>query len=266
MLLRIAAHTSPVLDVCSGYPSHPYMVASRPSAGVMRLTDLSESTSKHSFNPSPTTSFQANVLGWSDHMQGFAAMSPSNNPQKIRLDFQPIRHFPRSLVFLPSRRGMSPSCLSVSPFHPFVLVGHRDGSLVVCNMLQKVFSSGNDGPRRILVLQSKFRSMWPQPESDSGGPELLGGTAVSLELCDDPADEPAASKPANRAGRKSRQENEQDSGPESDQEETGATVIHESMTAMASVAWNPNIEFGTWMAAATSSGVVLIMDLDQKHV
>ena len=37
--------------------------------------------------------------------------------------------------------------------------------------------------------------------------------------------------------------------------------IHEPLTRVASVAWNPNVEFGWWAAAGMASGLVRIMDL-----
>lgn len=39
------------------------------------------------------------------------------------------------------------------------------------------------------------------------------------------------------------------------------TVVHESRTRITVAAWNPNVEFGWWAAAAMGSGLVKIMDL-----
>lgn len=39
------------------------------------------------------------------------------------------------------------------------------------------------------------------------------------------------------------------------------TVVHESRTRITVAAWNPNVEFGWWAAAAMGSGLVKVMDL-----
>lgn len=38
-------------------------------------------------------------------------------------------------------------------------------------------------------------------------------------------------------------------------------VIHEARTRITAAAWNPNIEYGWWAAAAMASGLVKVMDL-----
>jgi transcription factor C subunit 6 len=38
-------------------------------------------------------------------------------------------------------------------------------------------------------------------------------------------------------------------------------VIHEPLTRVAAVAWNPNVDFGTWTAVAFGSGLVRVMDV-----
>jgi transcription factor C subunit 6 len=46
-------------------------------------------------------------------------------------------------------------------------------------------------------------------------------------------------------------------------------TIHEQLTAITKVAWNPNLRYGTWAAAATASGIVRVedmaVDLDKRE-
>jgi len=46
-------------------------------------------------------------------------------------------------------------------------------------------------------------------------------------------------------------------------------TIYEQLTAITKVAWNPNLRFGTWAAAATASGIVRVenmaVDLDKER-
>jgi transcription factor C subunit 6 len=42
-------------------------------------------------------------------------------------------------------------------------------------------------------------------------------------------------------------------------------VLHEPLTRITNVEWNPNLDFGCWAAAAMGSGVVRVMDLGVEH-
>lgn len=276
LLQRHPVHASRVLDVCSGYPSYPYMVASHPVGGLARLVDLARPSSEHTFHPSPMVTFQPGLLQWCDHMLGFAAAAPSNNPRSGRLDFLHVRFYPGSRTFFPGGRSLGPPiCLSVGAAHPFALVGRADGSLWACNMMQKVFRNRADVSYRLKILEAEFRP--PLPGGDDpfrGAVRILQGfeperneqptVAAAAAAAAATTATTATTATAHHASSNNDSDgaSHDDDGPGSDTEqESGQAVIHDALTRISAVAWNPNIEYGWWAAVGMASGLVRIMDL-----
>ncbi|OAA58527.1 transcription factor tfiiic complex subunit [Niveomyces insectorum RCEF 264] len=313
LLLRHPVHVTHILDICSGYPSYPYLVASRPVAGLTRLVDLTRPSSEHTFHPNPVIGFQPGLLDWCDHMQGFAALAPSNNPLSTKLDFAPARFFMSSRTFFPPSRGggggggggggsgtaaatAQPMCLSVGRSHPYVLVGRADGSLWSCNMLRKVFPDRAEQVWRIKLFENEFRPPPPAAEageddgnddgnddgdtlpSVKGAVRFLQGFAPERNEITKPKGHGAAAadskKRTSRRATVSNDMDEDDDGGDgygdenvSDAgDEAGQTVIHDPLTRISAVAWNPNIEYGWWAAAGMASGLVRILDLGVEPI
>ncbi|EFX00524.1 transcription factor tfiiic complex subunit [Grosmannia clavigera kw1407] len=267
LLQRLPVHATHVLDVCSGYPSYPYMVASHPVGGLARLVDLTRPSSEHTFHPSPMVTFQPGLLQWCDHMLGFAAAAPSNNPRNGRLDFLHVRFYPGSRTFFPGRGLAPPICLAVGTSHPFALVGRADGSLWACNVMQKVFRNRADLSYRLKIVDVEFRP----PASEYRHPSVRGAVRIlhgfEPERNEQPAAQPIASSSSNAPKDYASSNNDSDGGPPSNdagsdaEQESGQAVIHDPLTRISAVAWNPNIEYGWWAAVGMACGLVRIVDL-----
>jgi len=271
MLQRISAHSNYVIDICSGYPSNPYLVASIPVGGCATLTDLSQPSSELTYFPVPAISFQPNMLCWNELMQGFMALYPSSTPITT-VAFLHHRYFcqARSTITGPN----SVTCVSSGATHPFILVGSADGSVYACNALQKLFRQKGEPLQKLKIFEHEYRPL--EPESAGG----LRGAARILqgflpEVNDDPRTEKrkeidrkkrlakkAAAKKKGRGKKAAAEEDDvEDREAEIDDKLASRAITHEPLTRITNIAWNPNIGFSCWAACAMGSGLVKVMDL-----
>ncbi|KAF3767183.1 hypothetical protein M406DRAFT_254114 [Cryphonectria parasitica EP155] len=293
LLTRHAAHTSQILDIASGFPSHPYHIATVPIGGSPTLTDLNLPSAETTYIPlSNCVNFQPNLLDWNDHLQGYLGISPSGMPHNISIGFTHIRHFvqSRTLMTTPSL----PMCLAGGRTHPFTLVGCADGSLWAFNPLRVLTKERGDRVHKLKVLQHEFR---PPPQTGTataaraaqdirGAARILQGfrpefnsnpraSELTRELnrreAAAKAKRPKSKNPRRRAAGQQEEFEQGDNGLRLEEElallkETEKTkvVVHEALTRITAAAWNPNVEHGWWAAAAMGSGLVKIMDLGLK--
>ncbi|KAK3352794.1 WD40-repeat-containing domain protein [Lasiosphaeria hispida] len=280
MLQRVNVHSTYVIDICSGYPSSPYLVASIPVGGCATLTDLSQPSSETTYFPVPAITFQPNMLCWSESMQGFMALYPSSTPTTT-VAFLHHRFFcqARSTITGPN----SVTCISAGSSHPFILVGSADGSVYSCNALQKLFRQKGDPLKKIKIFEHEYRPIdnpATQPNGTSTA-QLRGAVRVLHgflpEINDDPRTEKR--KEIDRKKRLERKKQQvgkrkgrgkKNDGPDVDLDDREAeiddrlasrVVTHEPLTRITAVAWNPNQRFSCWAACAMGSGLIKIMDL-----
>lgn len=151
MLSRNAVCMTSIVDIASGFPTHPYKITATPTNGAIRIIDLSAPSREHSYTNSPTNCFQTNLSGWSDHMQGFIIQNPSTSPGNTSLAFGHVRafHVPRTVTTGPANL----ICASIGAKHPFALTGYADGSVWSCNAIRKVLKS----PKEKLYKLEHFR-------------------------------------------------------------------------------------------------------------
>ncbi|KAJ9151080.1 Transcription factor tau subunit sfc6 [Coniochaeta hoffmannii] len=299
ILQRHAVHASHVLDISSGYPSMPHMVASVPVGGFTTLVDLSNPTSESTYVAAPGIQFQPGLLEWSDHLQGWLVLAPAGGPGLNTVVFLSVRYFPLAKSMLTSMS--MPLCVSVRGNHPFGLVGCADGSVWSFNALSKLFRQRDEDAFKIKIFEHEFRPVDDDLPGTSDGMEVvdcsggsgkLRGASRVLqgflpEVNDDPRSErlrelnkqklqnstkkkAAKGKKKGKAGR--------DGGVDDDEVEVGADaagggegdvsahmasrmVIHEPLTRVTATAWNPNVEFATWAAVALGSGLVRVIDV-----
>lgn len=284
MLQRHAVHSSMVLDINCGYPSQPNMVASVPVGGFTSLIDLSNPTSEWTYVNAPGINFQPNVLEWNDHLQGWFGLSPAGGPGLNTLAFLNARYFPLPKPMLTSMS--MPLCLSTQGNHPYGLVGCADGSVWSFNAMSKLFRQREEDSFKIKVFEHEFRppDAFSQTSPDSmqvdsdQTPPIRGASRFVHnflpEINDDPRSErlrvinkerrEKAVKSSKKKGRKAKRGDDEES--EAPLEDISAhmasrMVIHEPLTRVAAVAWNPNVEFGTWAAVALGSGLVRVLDV-----
>lgn len=287
MVLRKSIHISYILDVASGFPSHPYHIASTPVGGCPTLTDLNLPSSETTSTPMPgAVNFQNNLVDWNDHLQGFFGMHPSPTPQNTLIGWVHIRFFvqSRTLMTTPS----PPMCLASGKTHPFVLVGCADGSLWAMNPLRVLFKDRKDTICKIKILQHEFRPATKLDVPQQPGAEIRGAARILQGFLPESNSNPRAEFVKERnlirlqASKKSKKR--RSSRPEVDEEDVDdgddddglskgegqaiaklldktRAVVHEARTRVIMAAWNPNVEYGWWAAAAMGSGLVKIMDL-----
>ncbi|KAI1177593.1 hypothetical protein F4777DRAFT_199155 [Nemania sp. FL0916] len=290
MLQRHPVHSTAIMDIVSGFPSDPFLVSTIPIGGVLSLTNLNRPSSETTYHPNVMVSLQPHLLAWSPHLRGFASMWPSAFAGNPNLTFLPIRGFPlcRHLITV---NGL-PTCISMSPCHPYLLAGTTDGSIWVFNILRKL-SSHREKTVKVKLFQHEFCAPPSSgSQNDEEGAQLRGVCRIIHgflpELNSHPtgvkmaetqrlnreknAKESTAKKKAKGKARgKSakleptipvQQEGEVDeeaamtmtSGP-------GPIVLYEPQTRITGLAWNPNVEFSWWIAVAMGSGLVRIMDV-----
>jgi transcription factor C subunit 6 len=272
LLQRVGAHTTNVIDICSAYPSNPYLVASIPVGGCATLTDLSQPSSEVTYFPVPAISFQPNLLCWNESMQGFMALYPSSTPNTT-IAFLHHRYFcqARSITTGPNTL----TCVSSGTTHPFVLVGCADGSVFSCNALQKLFKQKGEPLRKLKIFEHEYRPIDQETQGQPDGLATSGlrGAARILqgflpEENDDPRTEKrkemdrkkrAAKK--KKAGKKKADDEAEDREAELDEKLASRVIIHEPLTRVTTILWNPNVQFSCWAACAMASGLIKVMDL-----
>ena len=297
LLQRHGVHTSFVIDISSGYPSHPYLIASVPVGGLTTLTDLTQPSSETTYVPAPTIALQPGLLSWNDHMQGWITMYASPGAGVTTLAFLSARYFcqPRTMSSCPS----APMSISASGTHPFVLVGCADGSLWSFNALTRLFRVKEERTYKMKVAEHEFRATdaFHEDAADGGKPDASNGppprgasrilqgflpvvngeprTEKRLEFLRKQKAQKAKPKSGKRRGRPPKnlrpaevvvvEEAEEEVDDEADYDDYDKVdprfVIHDPLTRVTAVAWNPNAAFGCWAAVAFGSGLVRVMDV-----
>ncbi|KAK6079818.1 transcription factor TFIIIC complex subunit [Seiridium cupressi] len=294
MLQRHPVHSSPILDIKSGYPSHSFTVVTVPTGGVVTITDLNRPNAELVYVPNLLISFQPNLLVWSEHMRGFISLWSSSSPSNISLSFMPMRAWPQSR-FVVAVSGQ-PTCMAMGSCHPYLLVGSTDGSLWLSNPFRRVFFFKKKH-RKLKVFHHDYQAL-PAPvrHDEEGDQELPRGicrilhdfkplenahprhdkSGVQMRQRHDAQKRKQSQKKGKKAKGKAKQEGAVDQSenvePDSDLDPdfegrgTGDMVNCDPLTRISAVAWNPNVEFSWWAAAAMASGLVRIMDLGEEQV
>lgn len=265
LLTRHPVHHNDVVDLVSGYPAMPYLIASQPIGGTTRLIDLRAPSYEATEVQALTVTTQPNILGYSDHLLGFFALFPSAGPLKTQIGFMHHAHYPVTRRVFTAHSFNS--CLSVGRTHPYLLVGSLDGSLWALNPQLELFNVRRDPSERIRIFQHEHRpaNLFPpnSPAAKCGVSRILHG--FRPEKCINPKSDV---KPPAKKGKKTKKKKDEGDAIVGEDEEEGPgpgdpsrAVIHEPLTRVTVVEWNPNEEFGYWAAAAMGSGLVKVLDL-----
>lgn len=289
ILLRHPVHLSPIMDIASAYPSHPFTVVTIPMGGLMTLTDLNRPNQEMSYNPNLSVCIQPNLLAWCEILRGYVMIWPSAFAGNSAIAFEHMKVFAqgRYIMTLDSQ----PTCLSVGKSHPCVLVGTTDGSLWAVNIMKKAYSH-REASSKLRLFRHEYRAANPVANQDADQAEetprgkcrILHGYLPERNT-HPKATRPAQSKGGAKSSKKSKgkgkgkkkkaegSEDEEDDlsdamgefNAEPEGEGPGVTaqpiVVHDAQTRITQVTWNPNVRFGWWAAAAMGSGLVRVMDL-----
>ncbi|KAI0889843.1 WD40 repeat-like protein [Annulohypoxylon maeteangense] len=276
-LMRHPVHGSPIMDIVSGYPSNSFIVATMPMGGMFTLTDLNRPTAEKTYHGNPVVSLQPNTLVWNDHLRGFASIWPTSFPGTSTISFVHSRVFPLSRHIC-TVEGQT-MCLAFGKCHPYLLAGSSDGSVWALNVLRKM-SSHRDKTHKLKIFQHEYCAPRPsgaatdnhEQSSQRGTCRIIHGFLPQVNI--HPLGVRVAKESRVKRAKKAKgkeKANEADDGPASDDTEReddenftmvpGPITIHEPLTRVTALSWNPNAEFGWWAAAAMGSGLVRIMDL-----
>ncbi|KAH7310511.1 hypothetical protein B0I35DRAFT_358518 [Stachybotrys elegans] len=263
LLSRHPVHHSLIVDMASGYPSMPYIVASSPVGGVSKLVDLRapsyEATEVQTLSINP----QPNLLAWSDHLLGFFSLFPSSSVLNIVVSFMHHAHYPlcRRVVTVESFL----TCLAVGRTHPYLLVGTAEGSLWALNPMVEIFSRKREPSDRIKLFHHEYRTapMFPEgsPASGRGAARIIQGFPVERNT--NPRTETKTLLKRAKKGKRGKAEeadNEDDMDEDAPIDPTRG-VVHDARTRITVVEWNPNKAYGCWAAVAMASGLVRVIDL-----
>jgi transcription factor C subunit 6 len=155
MLSRHPIHTTYVLELATGYPSQPYLVASTSTNGLPTLVDMTcPSYETTSFTRNVITT-QPNLLQWNELMQGFLICNPSGSVVETAVSFVHHRYFPviKRIIDTPSLL----TCLASGYTHPYLLVGLKDGSVWSCNAMKKAFATKIEKPKKQKILHHEYK-------------------------------------------------------------------------------------------------------------
>ncbi|KAI5866417.1 WD40 repeat-like protein [Durotheca rogersii] len=288
---RHPVHSSPIMDMVSSYPSHPFLIATLPLGGVFTLTDLNRPSAERTYHTNMTISLQPNALGWSDHLRGYVSVWPSSFPATSTVSFVQSRVFPLSRHIC--THESQTTCLAIGACHPFILVGCSDGSVWALNVLRKI-ASHRQTTYKIRVFQHEYI---PSPPPNSlGGEEIprRGACRILHGFLAEPNTHPIMTRIAKKGqmkhaqagkgaadqhndegsakkGKSNKKTAQKPGGAGSDDPAeidednftmvAGPIVVHEPLSRITAVSWNPNAEFSWWAAAAMGSGLVRVMDL-----
>ncbi|KAH6676872.1 hypothetical protein F5X68DRAFT_157293 [Plectosphaerella plurivora] len=287
-LFRQAVHHTHVLHLATGYPSQPQLVASHPVSGLSAFIDLSNPGSEISTTTNPSITPQHSMLEWSDHLQGFVSTVPSSKPLNTAVGFFHSRTFPAT-----PRKVLEGdvllSSLAVGVHHPFVLTALLDGSVWACNPMNRVFLPRHAPPGWKIkifhhehVPRARFAGagqVHPEPadepaRSSRGISRVLQGFEPVTNQGPKAIEFAATGKASGaKSKRKVRTKTTKKTGPRQtgpaadDDDDTtmyadpSKLVVHEPLSRVTAMAWNPNLDFATWAVFGMASGLVRIQDI-----
>ena len=206
------------------------------------LTDVCSPTSDHVF--APHQRFAPSSIEYSAHINGFLTTHEDGKC----LQAWPVRRFWAGVSLA---RGESELVgLATSLFHPTVLCGYADGTLLAFNPLRGYMGTRT---RDAQPQQKIWKHEWDrcrqagqkQADSDPGICRLTEGYKVEYVLLN-----PGIHTSSQRVWR-----------PTGNDEVAPMSTIHENESAVRVVSWNPNFSWGGWAASGTGSGLVRVEDL-----
>ncbi|XDG06660.1 hypothetical protein ABKA04_006275 [Annulohypoxylon sp. FPYF3050] len=277
-LMRHPIHGSPIMDIVSGYPTNSFVVATMPMGGMFTITDLNRPTAEKTYHGNPVVSLQPSTLVWNNHLRGFASIWPTSFPGTSTISFVQSRVFPLSRHIC-TVEGQT-MCLAFGTCHPYLLAGSSDGSVWALNVLRKM-SSHREKTHKLKLFQHEYCAPRPlitdvdkdEETSRRGTCRILHGFLPQVNthpLGVRIAKETRANRAKREKAAKGKAKKVDDTPTFDDSEQDGdegytmvpgPITIHEPLTRITALSWNPNAEFSWWAAAAMGSGLVRVTDV-----
>ena len=256
-----------ILNVTTCYPSRPNIMITSSMSGHIQMTDLMEMTSKATMSPAATVRASRSrvgrsVLVWHEFAQ--VVLTVDDNFTLIAF---PIRRFFRQISF--TRYKSSVACLAYSPVHPFVMAGCVGGEAISNNPLRRAYE--NKVP---IWNQTWFTHEWRQCKIEepatvgaSDGDEVMADEAAEPGEQATSTEKEAVSTPQEISrileGFKCKEIKLFNTEDAFTHRENGAvySTVYDLKTTISSMAWNPNIHVGGWIAAGIANGLVRVEDV-----
>ena len=215
-------HQSYILAIVSAYPDHPHFLATTSMDGYTRLTDLRAPSTD--FILSQRSRLGGSVLDYHEPLQAFIS-SEENDFVRV----MSLRRFFSSLNV--ARVDGQVLSVAVGKFHPCVLVGCADGTVIATNPMRRVLH-----PKTQQFQQIWFQHEWTR--KGEGMSRITEGykleTANLMRML---------------------------KGDKKIKDGVVYSTIHEAETGVTQVAWNSNLRCGGWAAAGMGSGLLRVEDL-----
>ena len=215
-------HQTYILNITSAYPDHPYFLITSSMDGYLRLIDLRNPLADNVL--SSRSRNMARNLEYHEPLQSIIAPDENDFVRAF-----PLRRFFTSINFA-KVEGLVLST-AVGKFHPCVLVGCADGSVIATNPLRRVLN-GKAQQYQQKLFQHEY---------------LQNGNGISRFTEGFKLESPILMR--NLSQEKTLKESAVHSTLQ--EEESGITQI----------AWNPNIRCGGWAAIGTGRGFLRVEDL-----
>lgn len=236
--------TGYILSITSCYPSHQNLLLTTSTDGYPRLTDLNEPdpSSPSATIQAPRSRTTQDIIAWVEFCQTAVVMDDN-----FALKGLPLRRFFTTVAL--GRAKSVGTAIATSPCHPFVLMGTAHGEVTGLNPMRRIIQ-----PKVLPLLQSWFAHEWRRPTAaeaagEESGPDAVGPWGLSRFT------EGYKIEQGQRTYREGSMQNSND-------KEHGVHfhTVHEVETGVASLAWNPNRECGSWVAAGLADGLVRVED------
>lgn len=264
LISRHLIHHCEIIEMASGYPTLPYLVASEPIGGYTKLVDLRSPSCETTEAPALAVTTTPNTLAWSEHLKGFYALSPSSNALNTVVGFLHHAYFP--LVRRTFTGDHFVTCLSAGKTHPFMLVGAADGALWAMNPqfeIIQLLHGRRQATDRIKVFQHEHRAKenfaQGSPGAERGASRILHG--FKMERNRHKVDVRATAKKGKKKKKEEFIDDDDDDEAAPGPGDPTRGVVYEPLTRITAVEWNPNEGYGCWAAASMASGLVKVMDL-----
>lgn len=287
-LLRHAVHHGHVLHLATGYPSHPYLVASHPVSGISSFLDLRDPSSEVTTTTNAAITPHHSMLAWCDHLQGFVSALPSSKPLNTAAGLFHSRTFSSTARKVIEGEALL-SAIAVGAHHPFVLTALLDGSVWACNPMHRTFLPRHAPPgwklkvfqhehvprARLVTAAGARDGSWGESVQSTRGVSRIRRGFKPVHNQGPKALEFAANgtKGGSKSKRKVRgstRKSGQDMAADGEDEggiyaDPTKLIVQEPLSRVMVMTWNPNLDYATWAAFGIASGLVRIQNLGVAH-
>ncbi|KAH9877149.1 hypothetical protein IAQ61_002512 [Plenodomus lingam] len=273
------AHTY-IMTIASGWPSQPHLVSISVADGFARLFDLR----------SPLADTTASIRGrtlcisqaWHEQTQTFVMPD-----EHYILKHTPIRRYYHNLYSM--RLESSITRVATSPVHPAVLAAGAEGNVEasvpvgritnykIIPWQQKWFVHEWRRPVRELVVQVPVEDVEMADEEEGTGTPRTPSSETNDSANSSPRTTPTPPRKSQippeilaqplaritegfKAVQPGIQHSAMSKKPNNPEANRGLT-IHEARSAITALAWNPNLEYGTWAVAGMADGLLRVEDI-----